>query len=251
MKYLKLFIIAGLSITVFTHCVKDNPSEEPSANIASVEPRDFLSESVYDRLIAEFVYMEGNEPTTETISNLKTFLEKQLNKSEGISVTMSSVPSLGKSAYSLDDIKKLEKDYRTAYPQGSNLASWCFFVDADYSDNEENSKVLGITYSSSSIVIFKKTIREFSNGFGQPSEKVLETTVVEHEFGHILGLVNNGTNMVEFHQDVINGRHCDNKDCLMYFAAEHSGPILNFLSGGIIPPFCEECRNDLKNNGGK
>jgi hypothetical protein len=37
----------------------------------------------------------------------------------------------------------------------------------------------------------------------------------------------------------------------MYWAAEHSGPLINFLTGGKIPPLCQNCLNDLKNNGGK
>jgi len=252
MKHLiKLLLIPGLFSVLFTRCGEDDSSVDNPPEDIVVIPNDFLSENTYNQLTVEVVCVQGYEPTTDAVNNLKTFLESRLYKSGGITITTSSIASPGKTVYSLDDVKKMEQDYRTMYPQGSHLAAWFFFADADYSDNEENSKVLGITYSPTSIVIFGKTTDEFSGDRGQPTETVLETTVMEHEFGHVLGLVNNGTSMVEYHQDGPNGRHCNNTDCLMYYAAEHSGPLLNFLSGGVIPVLDDKCLNDLRNNGGK
>jgi hypothetical protein len=100
------------------------------------------------------------------------------------------------------------------------------------------------------MVIFEKTIREFSGGLGKPSATTLETTVSLHEFGHILGLTNNGTPMQSAHQDEPNGKHCNNKDCLMYWAVENSN-IISTLTGGNIPQLDAQCVADLKANGGR
>jgi len=250
----KTFLMLGFCIVLFTRCGQDDssgPDPESPPDEVEIVPVDFLSESTYDQLSIEVVYVDGYEPTTDAVNGLKTFLEERLNKSGGITISMASIPSPGKAVYTLDDIKEVEESYRIMFPEGSKLAAWFFFADTDYADNEEDSKVLGITYSPTSVVIFEKSVREFSGDRGQPTEKVLETTVMEHEFGHVLGLVNNGTAMVELHQDIANGRHCNNTNCLMYYAAEHSGRIINFLSGGIIPELCNYCLEDLKNNGGK
>ncbi len=87
-------------------------------------------------------------------------------------------------------------------------------------------------------------------GLAQPSRAAAETAVINHEFGHLLGLVNNGTPMIGDHQDEPHGKHCDNSKCLMYYAAETSDLLANLLTGAV-PGLCVNCENDLKGNGGK
>ena len=74
--------------------------------------------------------------------------------------------------------------------------------------------VLGIAYRNTSMAIFQETIARHTGGALEPSAATVEGTVAAHEFGHVLGLVNNGSPME--HQDEPHGRHCDNEDCLMY-----------------------------------
>ena len=85
---------------------------------------------------------------------------------------------------------------------------------------------------------------------GQPSRELVESSVIQYEIGHILGLVNTGTEMVEDHQDEENGHHCTDDDCLMYYAIESADMISNIL-GGSIPDLDEKCKQDLRANGGK
>jgi hypothetical protein len=216
----------------------------------SVSSRDFLSSDDYDKLTVEIQYVPGFQPTQATLDNLKALLEQRLNKPAGISFVLTSIASPKRSAYSVSDIQRIESANRTQNTNGKTIAAYFLFIDGDYSLNSGNSKVLGIAYGGSSMVIFEKTIREFSGGITQPSVTTLETTVAEHEFGHILGLVNNGTPMQSPHQDVANGRHCINQNCLMYYNAETSDIVANLLGGGI-PSLDTNCSNDLKANGGK
>ena len=84
-----------------------------------------------------------------------------------------------------------------------------------------------------------------------PSLEVLETTVVNHEFGHLLGLVNAGSPLQSDHQDTEHGKHCTEQDCLMYYTAETGEGIINMLSGGSVPSLDAQCIADLQANGGK
>ncbi|MBI3510696.1 MAG: peptidase [Bacteroidetes bacterium] len=215
-----------------------------------VSPHDFLSDKKYRSLVVEIDYVSGFEPSGDAADKLQQFLEQRLNKPAGISFVYHSIASPGKTSYTIDDIKKTEKDHRMENVHGETVTAYFLFIDGNYADDGQNSKALGLTYGNSSVVIFEKTLHDFSGHFGQPEEYVLEATVMDHEFGHLLGLVNDGTKMVVNHQDVSNGYHCDNSACLMYYAVETSDVLANMV-GSNIPALDDNCIKDLQANGGK
>jgi hypothetical protein len=217
---------------------------------AEEKPENFLSNDTYKKLIVQIDYVTGYEPTQAALNHLKAFLEQRLNKSSGIEFNLSSIASPGQASLSVSDIQKLEKKNRRLYTKGEVITAYILFADADYNENTSSQQVLGLAYGTSSMVIFDKTIRNVSGGFTQPAVSTVEATVSEHEFSHILGLVNNGTSMVNNHQDEANGRHCTNSNCLMYYEAETSDLVANLL-GNTVPALDNHCLEDLRANGGK
>lgn len=229
---------------------EDKDEEESPAPGRNIVPNDFLSDNYFKSLVVEIQYVKGYPPTAASVNNLKEFLQERLHKPEGIKIIQQELAVPGKAAYSLEDIRAIEGAERTQHTSDQTLTAYFFFADGDYASNKGSSKVLGIAYGSSSMVIFEKTIRDYSGGIGEPSGATLETTVINHELAHTLGLVNNGTPMVEEHQDETHGRHCDNEGCLMYYAAETTDIIGNIV-GGNIPQLDAACLADLRANGGK
>lgn len=226
----------------------DCKKENPAASDSRVTANNFLSSQTYSQLVVEIQSVNNYSPSAAALDNLKTFLLNRLNKPKGISFVQNNISSAGKTSYSLADIKEMEKSYRTQHTKGNTLSAYFIFVDGEYAGNSGGIKVLGITYAASSVVIFEKSIKELTGGIGQPSATSLETTVIEHEFGHLLGLVNYGTPAIIAHQS--NGYHCNNTDCLMYYTAETSDIVANLL-GGNIPSLDANCIKDLRANGGK
>ena len=224
-----IFILLAL-LTFITQCKKD---EDGDINNSNVLPNDFLSDKKYDNLIVEIQSVDGYQPTSAAIDKLKIFLQNRLNKPVGITISQNIISSPGVSSYTLNDIKEIEKANRINNTNGKTLTAYFLFTDADYADNSGSSKVLGIAYGSTSMAIFEKTILEFSGGIGEPPTSTLETTVINHEFGHILGLVNNGSNLQANHQDAGHGKHCNVQNCLMYYTAETNDIVANLLGGGI------------------
>jgi len=212
---------------------------------------DLLDDTNFAGLHLEIFYVAGLKPSATTLDNFETFLKERLHKPDGVSITLTEIPSPGQEVYSITDIRGLEDDIRTAYNQEGTIRVFGLFLDGEYSENTENGSVLGVAYRNTSFVIFADTIREFSGQPLAPSTTVLETTVLDHEFGHLLGLVNAGTPLQSAHQDEVHGRHCTTEDCLMYWTAETGEGLINMISGGTIPELDAACLTDLQANGGK
>jgi len=231
---------------VFSGCKKKNKAHSE----LKVTPVNFLSDTKYKKLVIDLVYDKGAPPSLETINSIKNFLNAHINKPAGIDIILKEINGTGKTQVSLADITQIESTSRVNATNGDILTAFVYLVNAGYSENSNGYKTLGIQYATNSIALFGKTMRDNSGGITKPQYNILETTVALHEFGHILGLVDAGTEMISAHMDAPHGHHCSNNRCLMYYATETTDIIKN-LVGGSIPPMDNNCLNDLKNNGGK
>jgi predicted Zn-dependent protease len=247
-----ILTVSFLALTVlFFGCKKeseeDNPLAQDNNGSVGASANSFLSDEYYNRLTVEILYMPGFAPTENAINNLRSFLIDHLKKPSGIEVLTRQIPSYGQGSYSSNDILSIESENRERYNADETITASLLVLDGSYADNNQ---VLGIAYRNTSMAIFGGTIADNSGGVSQPTRSKLESTVMNHEFGHVLGLVNLGSNMVENHQDTDNGKHCDDSDCLMYYASETT-EIASFLIGNDIPALDQNCKNDLIANGGK
>ena len=187
------------------------------------------------------------EPGTSSINKLKSFLEERLNKPGGITISLDDeIVSPGIDSLTANQVYELEQEHRDRFTSGTTLAAYFLFLDNSY----ERENVLGIAYFNTSMAIFEETILDNTGGFGQPSATTVESSVLMHEFGHILGLVDNGSPAVQDHVDEENGSHCDVESCLMYWAIQTTD-LMGNLMGGSIPELDEQCLHDLQANGGK
>jgi hypothetical protein len=211
----------------------------------------FLRDSEFAELVVEILYVEGFKPTTEAIDNLKDFLLSTLNKPGGIIIKQSSIPSPGLAPYSVNDIKAIEDEHRTEYNTDVTLASYVFFADGEYSENSGSSRVLGIAYRNTSMAIFEATVHDLSDQLLEPDRAMLESTIINHEFGHVLGLVGNGTATQSDHQDDAHGHHCDVEECLMNWVVQTGDVIENLANAQEVPQLDSQCLADLQANGGK
>jgi len=212
---------------------------------------DLLSDDTYKKMVVELAYIKGFEPTVTAINNLKNFIINRTNKPEGVEFVTKEIPLTGKTVYTLDEIVAIEKENRTKYNTNTTIAVWVLFVDGKSSNDTSSSTILGSAYWNTSFVIYEETIHGLSDGTFEPERSLLESSVINHEFGHILGLTNLGSNLQSDHEDTEHPKHCNEEDCLMYWAAETSQGIGNMLSGGSVPTLDAQCLADLKANGGK
>lgn len=248
---MKKYFIILLTIGLLSGCQNDDSDiPEPDDNLnnrpVGASATEILSDESYRSIELEIQYMAGYEPEGASINNLREFLDELVIKPSGVQIKVTEIPASDKENLSADDIRKIEEEYRTVYSEGSKLGIYLLITNGAYT----NPNVLGIAYRNTSMALFGKIIHDNTGGLTQPSRTKLETTVMEHEFGHIMGLVDNGSPMQASHQDPEHEGHCNNEECLMYYASETTA-VLEFLVSSAVPGLDEYCRNDLKANGGK
>jgi hypothetical protein len=251
MKALPLVLI---TLILFAGCSKsgtsyvNNPNAPDYLHNRSVgaSANELLASSRYTSLKIEVQYMTGYQPDAAALNHLQATLNSLLNKPGGITVVTKEIPASGSLVLGQNDVINIERNNRTAFTSGTELAIYILYTNGNYTDDN----VLGIAYKNTSTVLFGKKINDNSGGLGQASRTKLVATVAEHEIGHLLGLVDIGSPMQTPHKDAAHGNHCNNSSCLMYYASETSD-ILGFLITGNIPSLDANCRADLVANGGK
>jgi len=244
----KTVLCLCLSLFFFS-CRKTNtdPAYLPdsySDQALGASAHDLLSAAKYTTLNIQVQYMPGYQLDPAVIANVTDYLNTLCNKPGGINITQTQIAANG-DTLTPEKAGILEKQNRTAYTGGSTISLYVLVTDG----YDTALTILGFAYRNTSICIFGKNIAAHSGGLFEPTLVSLESSVLEHELGHILGLVNTGTPMVADHQDNAHGNHCNNSQCLMYYSIDtHSSSILH---PGIIPVLDSNCRNDLHANGGK
>jgi len=241
-KVLYLFIFVSVSSI---SCQKERANGIYDYKTLGTSARDLLSSSIYSSLKIQISYMPGFEPDSITTNAVSVFLNTFLNKPDGIQISKQCILESGKEVIDLSEIVDIEKKNRSTFTSGSQIAIHILITDSYFS----NSQVFANSYWNTSICIFGRSVSDNSGRLGQIGRTDLLITLIEHELGHLMGLVNQGSPMQVEHLDSLHSDHCDNPKCLMYYRQnpDNYGIINNYT----VPELDSNCKNDLKANGGK
>jgi hypothetical protein len=239
MDKLTLYII--LFFFAFSSCQQEFLIAENEHHTLGSAAKDILTAEKYTALEIDISYMQGYKPDAASLINLHSFLSTYLNKPDGIIIKQKEVPATGKTTLSLDEVVHLEKKYRSSFSRANTIAIHILITDADFRGTGD----LALSYWNTSFALFGSSVYDYA-GYDAEIKSRLLTTLLQHEFGHLLGLVGQGSPMQQPHKDEENGAHCDNPTCLMYYIVEYpTGPV------NVIPKLDAHCIADLKANGGK
>jgi len=256
MQITKITSILLTTTVLFTSCSIDDDNNIENAitfennKVLGSSSRDLLSEDIYTKLTLEIVSVQGSEPESSTLINLQNFLSNHLHKSKGIHIRSRSVPSSGLTHFDIDNITKIENNTRQHYTNGKEITVYIYFADGSHKNDTQEEVTLGSAYKNTSIVMYKKTIANVAKRVNAPVLATIESATLQHEFAHLLGLVNINSKVQSTHEDPDHKGHCNSKSCLMsaYTGLDHS---MQSMLGNGIPTLDAQCIADLKANGGK
>ncbi len=233
----------------------------PATENAYSYPGDYalelLTDDTYSSIEVEVDVMEGALPTAEAetafqeaLDTLTEFMGMLCNKPGGVTVMpFETIPApADKTEFTIEDVNDLEAQYRDTYWHDTTMVLYFLYLNghSDYDDEEAGTAVVGYAYHGTSMAIFMETV----NAKAAALRPVLLKTVTVHEFGHQLGLVDNGIPMQVAHDDPEHPPHCDNSKCMMYWLNNGLSLLANLVSGEI-PDFDDNCLLDIAAAGGK
>lgn len=164
---------------------------------------------------------------------------------------MTEIPVQNKSSWSAQDVYDLAQSVISGYSSSPKACFYVFFVNGYLSEDGKNdASVIGASIIGTPIiVVFKDVVR--STGASPTLVKYVEQTTLVHEFGHAMGLVNNGVTLLSRHQDTAHGHHCSNNDCIMYWLNEGLSDLMAFVQRYMATNnpvmFGQECLDDAMN----
>lgn len=195
----------------------------------------FTSSRIYQSMYVEIDYVEGSEPTQESLQAVHSFLERACDKPHGISVV-------------LDDAIPQSEARNLSH---SKLA--LKFIDGP---KEEQTAFLYILYYNSKFTLNKKQNPHFTffpypaaifidQSYGSfplvRGNKDKELTFLLHEVGHAMGLGSNPAHSKE--------KHCTDNKCLMSASLKiRFGKVLTGRKAWDRPSLCENCVSDRSHN---
>jgi len=249
---------------VLAGCGEANVSSPPDGKDAALTsgPGDFaaafLRGDTYRSLRVVIQHVDGHSPPQVVQDTLRDTAKALLSKSGGVTIAPLRGLPVGANgvktggAYSIEEVRAIEEAVRSDYrsEDTGEAILHVLYLNGHFDEDTASAKVLAAAYRGASVVVFKETIASTCNAPLPAICDVSEATVVKHELGHILGLVNLGTPMVVDHHDEANGAHDDDSDCVMYWAHKGIGlfdVIRARRMGGALDalPFDQHCLDDL------
>lgn len=216
----------------------------------------YIRADAASRLVIEVDAVPDYQPYASTGGRLVEGLAEVLDKPDGIEVVMDGdiEPRGDDHTWSRDELFALADRTDDLEVPAGTAKMHVIFVDGE-GESDSGNGVLGLAWDHRQIVIFKQTLEQSCDSGTLPIRQQrlcenAELSVLTHEVGHTIGLVDNGLPMVSDHADPEHPHHDVDDSCVMYWAYEGErlfDRLTSRLMGGNDKPlgFDAACKEDI------
>lgn len=200
-----------------------------------------LRSNSFTSMVIEIDHAPGYRPFSSSTDLLVERLESVCDKPAGITIKFNEVTFEHEGAWTADDVREEGWKHKDTSPLDGSVLRWqLLFPEGTY----QEASVLGVAVDASTVALFSDSIDESDGPFGRPSVEDVENSVIVHEVGHLLGLVNLVYTSPVAHEDSDHPGHSNNDDSVMYWAIE-SMDLANFFFGTLPTEFDDDDLADL------
>lgn len=191
----------------------------------------------YPQLLLEIDHMRSTPPSTAAIEHLVDELKRATGRRDVRAyVTQMGIESpslLEEKVWSSEELDELAEDQRDLAPRGDFANGSAAVVHILYLEGKwAESEAVGLATQQAAFLFGSRQIA--------PSpvdrEPYIERSVLTHEVGHLLGLVNNGIPMVKAREDPEDDGHSTNVDSVMYRGVDAGKALLANVDETNAPP---------------
>jgi hypothetical protein len=213
---------------------------------------DFLRSTHFRAIVVEVDYPAGRAPSPEVLDLVGRRLQELCDKPGGVNVVLDDAiaPEAFDDVTGHDGLRALEDSYRDAFAseKASEAVVYVLCVPGASDRDTTTEKVVGLSFGASSLALYLDTTDRGDATAVTTAE--MQGTVLVHELGHLLGLVNNGVPMVAPHEDPEDSHHCDDEGCALHHhvTVPKKGPDID--EDGFAS-YCSRCLDDLRAFGGR
>lgn len=201
--------------------------------------RTYLGEAV-PRLVVEVDWQDGARNTKGAVSHLVAVLRSVARKPGGVTRTGGLTgPGDPDRVWSVEDVRRESARVRAHHTTPQQAAMHVLFLRGRF--HEEG--VIGLAYSASQIAVFPDAIDSLSVLLG--GQLGVQRSVLVHEAGHLLCLVNIGYRSLHDREDPAHPHHSSDRGSVMYWAIDTTA-VGTIFSGPPPDDFTAQDRDDLR-----
>ncbi|MCB9683059.1 MAG: hypothetical protein H6733_16465 [Alphaproteobacteria bacterium] len=162
---------------------------------------------------------------------------------------MGELPTLGEDTFTASRLIELSDAWRDTLSDAHTSVVHVLYLDGRFEDDGQvQDQVIGVSIGDTGVVaMFGPVLDQL--GLLPVTKRFGEQATLIHEFGHAMGLVDNGVDATTAHVDTAHGAHCTNDRCVMYWANEGASDMADFVSQYITTGsevlFDDACLDDM------
>jgi len=217
-----------------------------------LRPDDYIRGDRFGKLAIEVDTAPGLEPRDGVSADVVAGLEGLFDKPDGIEVRLHdrNLPDADQGVWTAQALIELADETNDLPTDDNTIEIHTMWLSGEY----EESSTLGVAWGNRHIAMFPETIDDFCTDIllvGTILCPLAETAVWTHEIGHVVGLVDNGVEMVQPHEDAAHPKHDDDEDCVMYWTYDGADAI-DLLNERVLkgvmeaPTFDAACTADIE-----